>query len=211
MLTSFIESSSTSCDSLHNESPTTIVTVSDSSGIYPTYVRLFLIFATVCLFVKVLLSSPRSSSFLSSLPLPPGPRGVPFLGFLPFLDKDFHVTLTSLSKKFGPVYQIFLGNNRVVVLNDAKLVREAFRQPVFSGRPDTELTKILQGYGMLSRKYLSFQTNTIDSQASSTLKELFGKNNELFFTQSFDIWEPRVCSLARMVWKTKSKIKLMTS
>lgn len=36
----------------------------------------------------------------------------------------------------------------MVVLNDSKLVREAFRQPVFSGRPDTELTKLLQGYGM---------------------------------------------------------------
>jgi hypothetical protein len=95
---------------------------------------------------------------LSNLPLPPGPRGVPFLGFLPFLDKDFHVTLTSLSQKFGPVYQIFLGNNRVVVLNDAKLVREAFRQPVFSGRPDTELTKILQGYGMLSSFCLFTET-----------------------------------------------------
>lgn len=104
--------------------------------------RLFLIFITVVLLVRLLLIHFRSTASL-----PPGPWGIPFLGFLPFLDKDFHITLTRLSQKFGPVYQIHLGGKRVVVLNDARLVREAFRQPVFSGRPDTELTKILQGYG----------------------------------------------------------------
>ena len=102
--------------------------------------RLLLTFLTVCLAVRV-LRRPASRR------LPPGPRGLPFLGFLPFLDKDFHLTLTRLSHRFGPVYQIFLGGKRVVVLSDASLVRQAFRQPVFSGRPDTELTRILQGYG----------------------------------------------------------------
>jgi hypothetical protein len=66
---------------------------------------------------------------------------------LPFLGHDFHFTLTNLSKRFGPMYQIFLGSKRIVVINDSQIIREAFRLPVFSGRPDTELTKILQGYG----------------------------------------------------------------
>lgn len=61
--------------------------------------------------------------------------------------KDFHLTLTNLSHKYGPIYQIFLGSKRVVVINDAKIIKQAFRLPVFSGRPDTELTRILQGYG----------------------------------------------------------------
>lgn len=104
--------------------------------------RLCLFFVTVFLAVRIFLQRRPSR-----LPTPPGPRGLPFLGFLPFLDKDFHLTLTRLSHEFGPVYQIFLGGKRVVVLNDASIVRQAFRQPVFSGRPDTELTKILQGYG----------------------------------------------------------------
>ena len=106
--------------------------------------RLCLLFLTVLLLVRLLVRRAG----LPPVNLPPGPRGVPFLGFLPFLDHDFHLTLTRLSQRFGPVYQIFLGGKRVVVLSDARLVREAFRQPVFSGRPDTELTRILQGYGM---------------------------------------------------------------
>lgn len=82
--------------------------------------------------------------------LPPGPRGFPLVGYLPFLGSDLHVSLTQLSNKYGPIYQIFLGSIRVVVLTDASLVRQAFRQPVFSGRPNTQLTRILQGYGIVN-------------------------------------------------------------
>lgn len=107
-----------------------------------SFVRACLISLLLFLLIKLYLS-PRSRS----LPLPPGPFGVPLLGFLPFITEDFHVTLTKLVERYGSIYQIFLGNKRVVVLSDARLIKEAFRQPVFSGRPDTELTRILQGYG----------------------------------------------------------------
>ena len=92
----------------------------------------------------------HSDTAISSLQLPPGPTGLPFLGYLPFLGSEIHLTLTDLSRKFGPIYQIFLGGIRVVVLNDASLVRQAFKQTVFSGRPDTQLTRILQGYGIVN-------------------------------------------------------------
>ncbi|KPM09295.1 8-oxo-dGDP phosphatase NUDT18 [Sarcoptes scabiei] len=88
--------------------------------------------------------------FPQKLPLPPGPYSIPFLGYLPFVGQDFHLRLTELGKKYGSIYQIYLGSKRVVVINDAKLIKEAFRQPVFSGRPDTELTRILQGYGIVN-------------------------------------------------------------
>lgn len=92
----------------------------------------------------------HSDTCLAHLKLPPGPRGLPFLGYLPFVGHEIHLTLTSLSERYGPIYQIFLGGIRVVVLNDAALVRQAFKQPVFSGRPDTQLTRILQGYGIVN-------------------------------------------------------------
>jgi len=92
----------------------------------------------------------HSDSSLAHLKLPPGPTGLPFLGYLPFVGREIHLTLTSLSERYGPIYQIFLGGIRVVVLNDASLVRQAFKQPVFSGRPDTQLTRILQGYGIVN-------------------------------------------------------------
>ncbi|XP_076312336.1 cytochrome P450 18a1-like isoform X1 [Tachypleus tridentatus] len=111
---------------------------------FPSSVTLFLVFFMV-------LFLTRLTFFCGSrLPLPPGPRGLPLLGSLPFLGRDFHLTLTSLARSYGPIYQMFLGGKRVVVLNEPQMVRQAFRQHVFSGRPDTELTKLLQGYGIIN-------------------------------------------------------------
>lgn len=101
----------------------------------------------LAVFVAVLLLSRRLFFGGRLPPLPPGPWGLPLVGFLPFLGKEFHRTLQGLAATYGPVYQIFLGSKRVVVISDPKLVRRAFSQAAFSGRPDTELTKLLQGYG----------------------------------------------------------------
>lgn len=110
--------------------------------------RLILVILICVLLIK--LRTPKSDISLAHLKLPPGPMGLPILGYLPFVSKEIHLTLTSLSEKYGPIYQIFLGGIRVVVLNDASLVRQAFKQPVFSGRPNTQLTRILQGYGIVN-------------------------------------------------------------
>ncbi|XP_075746366.1 cytochrome P450 18a1-like [Rhipicephalus microplus] len=105
----------------------------------------------LAVFVAVLLVSRRFlTAAVSQLPLPPGPWGLPLVGFLPFLGKEFHRTLQDLAVTYGPIYQIFLGSKRVVVISDPKLVRQAFSQAAFSGRPDTELTKLLQGYGIIN-------------------------------------------------------------
>ncbi|XP_077535558.1 cytochrome P450 18a1 [Haemaphysalis longicornis] len=104
----------------------------------------------LAVFVAVLLLSRRLFFGGRLPPLPPGPWGLPLVGFLPFLGKEFHRTLQGLAATYGPVYQIFLGSKRVVVISDPKLVRRAFSQAAFSGRPDTELTKLLQGYGIIN-------------------------------------------------------------
>lgn len=102
-------------------------------------VRVLLVFLVAFLFAHLVLRRAGR--------LPPGPLGIPGLGYLPFLGTEFHLTFRRLAQRFGPVYQVALGGKRLVVISDARIVREAYRQPVFSGRPDTELTKILQGYG----------------------------------------------------------------
>lgn len=37
------------------------------------------------------------------LNLPPGPRGTPILGYLPFLGMNHHVMFSELSKTYGPI------------------------------------------------------------------------------------------------------------
>ena len=36
-----------------------------------------------------------------TLKLPPGPFGVPLLGIMPYIKKEFHLTLYDYSRKFG--------------------------------------------------------------------------------------------------------------
>ncbi|XP_014681878.1 PREDICTED: cytochrome P450 2M1-like [Priapulus caudatus] len=58
--------------------------------------------------------------------LPPGPRGLPILGYLPFLGKHPYLTLTELGKRYGPVFTVWLGPVPVIVLNSYDAIREAY-------------------------------------------------------------------------------------
>uniref|UniRef100_T1IT96 Cytochrome P450 n=1 Tax=Strigamia maritima TaxID=126957 RepID=T1IT96_STRMM len=57
--------------------------------------------------------------------LPPGPKGIPFLGYLPFLGRKPHLVLTELKKKYGDILTIHIGSERVVVLSSFELIKEA--------------------------------------------------------------------------------------
>lgn len=95
--------------------------------------------------------------------LPPGPWGLPIVGYLPFLDRHQpHLTLTQLSKKFGPIYGIGMGNVYAVVLSDHKLIREAFAKESFSGRAPLYLTHgIMHGNGKIFHYILGLCFKTI--------------------------------------------------
>lgn len=103
----------------------------------------FVFFTIVLITVKKSLR-PRSVQRPEN---PPGPSGYPLVGYLPSLRQDYHLQLTQLSKEYGPVYSFNLASKKAVVVSDYNLIREALKQPVFSGRPDTELTKLIGGKG----------------------------------------------------------------
>ncbi|XP_023716253.1 cytochrome P450 306a1 isoform X2 [Cryptotermes secundus] len=84
-------------------------------------------------------------------PVPPGPCGVPLLGFLPWIDpKAPHLTFTRLAKHYGPIYSLKLGNVFTVVLSDPHLIRQAFAKDIFVGRAPLYLTHgIMKGNGLI--------------------------------------------------------------
>uniref|UniRef100_A0A670XWM9 Cytochrome P450 2F2-like n=1 Tax=Pseudonaja textilis TaxID=8673 RepID=A0A670XWM9_PSETE len=86
--------------------------------------------------------------------LPPGPRPWLFLGNL--LQKDvlpLFKTYAKLTKKYGPVFTIWLGVKPMVVICGYEGVRDALvtHNEEFSGRPPIALfAQITKGYGLIS-------------------------------------------------------------
>ncbi|KAG2600072.1 hypothetical protein PVAP13_5KG499007 [Panicum virgatum] len=68
--------------------------------------------------------------------LPPGPRGVPLLGSLPFIDRNLHTYFAGLAAKHGPVLSIRLGSKVEIVVTSPELASEVLRDkdPIFANR-----------------------------------------------------------------------------
>ncbi|WVZ25743.1 hypothetical protein V8G54_004287 [Vigna mungo] len=69
-------------------------------------------------------------------PLPPGPTGLPFLGYLPFLGTHPHLKFHKLAQLYGPIYKLTLGTKTVVVVSSPSLVKEIVRDQdtIFANR-----------------------------------------------------------------------------
>lgn len=117
--------------------------------------KVLLVFTAVLILVKTL------QSWLECRSLPPGPWGVPVFGSLLKIKGDLHLFYRDLTHKYGSLISARLGSQLIVVLSDYKTIRDAFRREEFTGRPSTEFTNILEGYG----KYLSiFCFNSVISK-----------------------------------------------
>ncbi|XP_069584361.1 cytochrome P450 2C14-like isoform X2 [Ranitomeya imitator] len=89
--------------------------------------------------------------------LPPGPRPLPIIGNLHILDRSRpYQTLHQLSKKYGPIYTIQLGVQKVVVLCGYEAVKDALvnHAEEFSGRPKVPIfQEISKGHGVIFAHY----------------------------------------------------------
>ncbi|RZC38401.1 cytochrome P450 306a1 [Asbolus verrucosus] len=83
--------------------------------------------------------------------LPPGPWNLPVIGYLAWLDpKSPYLTLTNLSRRYGPIYGLYLGSIYTVVVSDAKAVKKTFNKDAACGRAPLHLTHgIMKGYGLI--------------------------------------------------------------
>lgn len=104
----------------------------------------------------------------SNKDLPPGPRGVPILGYLPWLDpKRPYETLTRLSGKYGPTYSIQMGKHFAVVMSDPATVRAALARNELADRTNFEVVnEIMQEHGMTSNIKTITCTSAVDNVIS---------------------------------------------
>ncbi|CAM8909562.1 unnamed protein product [Rhodiola kirilowii] len=102
--------------------------------------------AIICIITALLVKGLRKPRRLL---LPPGPRGLPIVGYLPFLGTtDLHLTFKKLADVYGSVYKFHLGNKLCVVLTSPEVVKEVVRDKdmVFANR-DASIALLIATYG----------------------------------------------------------------
>ncbi|XP_034384146.1 cytochrome P450 2K1-like isoform X1 [Cyclopterus lumpus] len=108
---------------------------------------------TLVVLLLVYLLSSSSFSSQEDRKGPPGPKPLPFIGNLLQLDlKRPYSTLVKFSKKYGSVFTVYLGPQKVVVLAGYKTVKEALvnRADEFGERHAMQITHDYNlGHGVL--------------------------------------------------------------
>lgn len=59
--------------------------------------------------------------------LPPGPRGLPFVGNLLSLDPELHSYFAGLAHTYGPIYKLRLGTKLCIVITSPSVAREVLK------------------------------------------------------------------------------------
>ncbi|KAL9431603.1 hypothetical protein AB3S75_026739 [Citrus x aurantiifolia] len=101
------------------------------------------------IFLFFVLRRHVTSSYASSLP--PGPKGLPFIGNLHQFDASKpHVSFWELSKKYGPLMSLRLGFVPTLIVSSAKMAKETLKAHdlQFSGRPASLATQRLTYNGL---------------------------------------------------------------
>ncbi|XP_077801007.1 cytochrome P450 family 2 subfamily C member 18 isoform X4 [Macaca mulatta] len=110
-----------------------------------------LVVLVLCLSCLLLLSLWRQRSGRGKLP--PGPTPLPVIGNILQIDiKDVSKSLTNLSKVYGPVFTLYFGLERMVVLHGYEAVKEALIDlgEEFSGRGHFPLAdRANRGFGIV--------------------------------------------------------------
>ncbi|KAG9452444.1 hypothetical protein H6P81_005348 [Aristolochia fimbriata] len=93
-------------------------------------------------------SRKKRDKQIRNFPLPPGPPGLPLVGYLPFLRQDLHCFYAELAKTHGPIFSLRLGTKLCVVLSSPSLAKEIFKDqdPVFANR-DPPQSGLITSYG----------------------------------------------------------------
>ncbi|KAL4339817.1 hypothetical protein GQ457_08G026840 [Hibiscus cannabinus] len=80
--------------------------------------------AVLAIYLLLLFSKKLSSA---KVKLPPGPYGVPLVGYLPFLGRNIHRTFMELANIYGPIYKLSIGQKLFVLISSPALAKEVLR------------------------------------------------------------------------------------
>ncbi|EHB18324.1 Cytochrome P450 2A3 [Heterocephalus glaber] len=111
---------------------------------------MLLVTLLACLSIRALMSAWRQRKLWGKLP--PGPTPLPFIGNYLQLDTEkMYSCLLKISKHYGPVFTIYMGLRRVVVLCGYDIIKEALvdQAEEFNGRGEqATFNSFFNGYGV---------------------------------------------------------------
>ncbi|WJX63588.1 hypothetical protein P8452_48454 [Trifolium repens] len=145
-----------------------------------TTIFAFLLFITFSYFLFKLCLHPKQNTINQKKP--PGPPTLPIIGNLHILGTLPYRTLQSLSKKYGPIMFLQLGQVPAIVISSSKVAESFFKTHdlVFSSRPRIQGSDLMSygskgigfsEYGPYWRSVRKFITSNL---LSSSKVEMFG-------------------------------------
>lgn len=89
---------------------------------------------------------------------PPGPRGLPIVGYVPFVSGNIGEKFFKMKGKYGSVMSVKIGSDDWVVLNDFDVMNEVGISSFDKYRPGLGLAWLASGYALplSERSLLSF-------------------------------------------------------
>ncbi|KAL8196199.1 hypothetical protein R6Q57_025199 [Mikania cordata] len=118
--------------------------------------------------------------------LPPGPYGLPVVGYLPFLGTNLHEIFTEMAHRYGPIFSLQLGRKLHVVVNSVDLVKVVARDldNSFANRspPITGLTITYGGASILWSNNNTYWRNLRKLLVSQVLSNANIKASQSFRT-----------------------------
>lgn len=130
---------------------------------------------------------------------PPGPRGLPIVGSIPFLGSELHESFRALGERYGDVFSLRLGSMPVVVINSLQAAREALveKGDCFYGRPKNFSPTLTHGGKSLALSTV-YETN-------KSLKKLMSDSVKKYTSQGIGIAENFIHIEAK--WFTNEVLK----
>ncbi|PWA70826.1 cytochrome P450 [Artemisia annua] len=111
---------------------------------------LVFVITIVVVILAILLYKLKLLSSSNGAPsLPPGPRSLPIVGYLPFLGSEPHKQFSKMAHTYGPIIKIYLGSKLHILISSPELAKEMFRDQDenFSNRNAGIATSIIS-YGV---------------------------------------------------------------
>ncbi|GIY94316.1 cytochrome P450 18a1 [Caerostris extrusa] len=97
--------------------------------------------------------------------LPPGPKGWPIVGYVPYLSSKPHLDFIKLAKTYGPVFSLKLGSQYII---HSKPIRKTAETGAFTGLPWKEQRK----FSLRILRDLGFGKSKLDNMLKEEIDEL---------------------------------------